>query len=482
MGEGPAPRVSVVIPVFDAGDYLCRCLDSLVAQDLDPHDLEVVAVDDGATDGSGEVLDRYAAAHPNIRVIHQPNSGWPGRPRNVGLAASTGRYVFFVDADDAVGPQAVRRLADFADAHGSDVVLPTTVAAQHGRRGELFDRTEVDADLTRAFTSLMALKLFRRDFLERHGLRFPEGHVRLEDGVFMARAYLLADRVSVLAGYDYYVKYVREDGRNISARLGDPSAYIGSVARIIDTVREHADDPHLADRVVAGVYERKGLKHFHPARFFQQRPRRLKAWFAAAHELAATRIPPEVERLLPLDARLRSQCVRLGDLRALRALVALQRDGVEPRVRLRGGRVLLRLRHTTTDVLDVTDDAVLEAALWGLRTQRRGVRVHGAARLQALRIDRLPLTVAVQAAQWRREARVQTRPGPGPWHTFRARIPAPPDGAPATVSLRLDAPGTVIEAPLVALPPALPWAARQRALGPPRRVAARVARRWARRG
>ena len=81
-------RVAVVIPVFNSMPYLRELLDSLVAQDMAPDLFEVIAVDDGSTDGGGKILDAYAARLPNMRDIHQRNSGWPGKPRNVGIEAS----------------------------------------------------------------------------------------------------------------------------------------------------------------------------------------------------------------------------------------------------------------------------------------------------------------------------------------------------------------------------------------------------------
>ena len=79
------PTVSVIVPVYDPGPYLERCIDSLLAQTMPPGELELIFVDDGSTDGSGERLDRLAAEHDHVRVIHQENSGWPGKPRNVGI-------------------------------------------------------------------------------------------------------------------------------------------------------------------------------------------------------------------------------------------------------------------------------------------------------------------------------------------------------------------------------------------------------------
>jgi len=193
--------VSVVIPVYNTRRYLAECLDSVLAQDLTPHELEVIAVDDGSTDGSAQVLDRYAERHPNLRVIHQENSGWPGRPRNVGRAASQGQYVFFVDSDDCLAPQALRSMYDFAVQHDSDIVVPKIVPLDGSRRPNqvVWRRTRVDADLTRVIQTLGPWKLFRRAFLDEQDIWFPEGKVRLEDGIFVTQAYLVARRVSVLA-------------------------------------------------------------------------------------------------------------------------------------------------------------------------------------------------------------------------------------------------------------------------------------------
>src|SRR5215213_9039611 len=127
MRMAGVPRVSLIVPVYNAGPYLRECLESIAAQDLPAGDLEVVLVDDGSTDGSAAILDEFAAAHDHALVIHQANSGWPGRPRNVALDVARGEHVFFMDADDVLGPEALRRLADFADAHDSDIVVPKMV-------------------------------------------------------------------------------------------------------------------------------------------------------------------------------------------------------------------------------------------------------------------------------------------------------------------------------------------------------------------
>src|SRR5215213_8705321 len=93
-------RVTVIVPVFNPGDDINALIDSLLGQTMPPHEREFVFVDDGSTDGTGERLDALAAQNVGMEVVHIPNSGWPGRPRNVGIDTAHGEFVFFADNDD----------------------------------------------------------------------------------------------------------------------------------------------------------------------------------------------------------------------------------------------------------------------------------------------------------------------------------------------------------------------------------------------
>ena len=319
---GGDPRVSVVIPVFDAGERLAACLDSVLAQDLGTERLEIVAVDDGSTDGSGAVLDAYAGRHPGVRVIHQANSGWPGRPRNVGTDAARGTYVFYLDADDTLAPTALRRMLEVADEHGSDIVVVRSVVMRDGRpvREASMRQTVPDLDLGSAFGQLTPHKLLRRSFLQEHGLRFPEGRVRLEDGIFFSRAYYLAGRISALGDEDYYRRNVMVEGGNVSRSEIDPHDYARSLATIFDTIRELDADEERAERIIRWQYRHKGLKFFRPRRFLAASPAYRAACVEAMGELARTRIPPEMEASLAEPFRTRSSTVRTGDVDAVTAL------------------------------------------------------------------------------------------------------------------------------------------------------------------
>ncbi|WP_375803503.1 glycosyltransferase family 2 protein [Streptomyces sp. A012304] len=215
----PHPDVSVIIGAYEAMPYLVECLASVEAQSIDPARLEVIAVDDGSTDGTGDCLEEFAARAPMaVTVIRQANSGGPSGPRNVGLAKATGRYVFFLDADDRLGPEALERMVAMADRNRTDVVLGRVEGINRkppqSMWGKTLDRTDVFSSNIK-FT-LSAQKLFRREMLERHGMRFDESLWTGEDALFTMEAYLRADGVSVLADYTCYYLVGRTDGKHVT--------------------------------------------------------------------------------------------------------------------------------------------------------------------------------------------------------------------------------------------------------------------------
>ena len=102
-----ADLISVIVPVYNVAADLSRCLDSILAQSYPG--IEIIAVDDGSSDISGEILDKYAAAQPNIRVIHKENGGVTSA-RLRGVAEASGEWIGFVDGDDAIEPDMYKRL------------------------------------------------------------------------------------------------------------------------------------------------------------------------------------------------------------------------------------------------------------------------------------------------------------------------------------------------------------------------------------
>ncbi|MFD5431357.1 glycosyltransferase family 2 protein [Kitasatospora sp. NPDC127067] len=248
------PDVTVVVAVYNTMPYLTACLDSLVGQSLAPGRLEVVAVDDGSTDGGGELLDEYAARHPGLfTVLHQPNSGGPAVPTNRALELARGRYVLFLGADDRLGEEALERLVTAADAWGSDVVVPKQI----GVNGRLVpqgifhaDAESVDFTDSALAWALADTKLFRLDLLRRHGLRRDERLKVFSDQPFTLEACLRAARVSVLASYDCYFLVLREDRGNVTERAGVLDRLRG-IAALQQVAAELADPGEELDAIRA---------------------------------------------------------------------------------------------------------------------------------------------------------------------------------------------------------------------------------------
>ncbi|GGI96787.1 glycosyltransferase family 2 protein [Streptomyces brasiliensis] len=245
-------KVSVIVPVYNPGPYIEDCIASLLRQSLPPDEFEVVFVDDGSTDATPARLDELAAEHPHVRVIHQPNSGWSGKPRNVGIAESRGEFVMFVDNDDYLGDEALERMYEYGVANKADVIVGKMAGKGRPVPVELFRRNHPHATVANAplIDSLTPHKMVRRSFLDRTGLRFPEGRRRLEDHVFVSEAYLRADNVSVLSDYVCYYHVKRDDASNAGFQRFDPVGYFKNLREALAVVERYTEPGPLRDRLL----------------------------------------------------------------------------------------------------------------------------------------------------------------------------------------------------------------------------------------
>lgn len=316
------PKVSVVVPVYNPGEHIRPLIDSLHRQSLAPGEFEAVFVDDGSTDDTPALLDRLAAEHAHFRVVHQPNSGWPGKPRNVGIEHATGDYVFFSDNDDWFGDEALERLHAMAVRNDADIVIGKMVGHDRGVPRELFRHTRDHAtfDNAQLQDSLTPHKLFRRSFLNDHQLRFPEGKRRLEDHVFVMRAYFAARVISVLADYDCYHHIGRPDESNAGYSGIEPVSYYGYVRETVDIVLANTEPGVIRDRLLRRFLRVEVLGRLEGRRWTTLPDERQVALFDAARALVVDTMPESVDAGLPGRQRLVARLLRDGDLDAVTAL------------------------------------------------------------------------------------------------------------------------------------------------------------------
>ena len=214
------PDVTVITPVHNTDRYLHRWFRSLLEQSIGPDRIEVVAVDDGSTDGSRGTLERFAAEHPGLlTVVPLPDRAGPARARNRGLDLAGGRYLHFVDSDDYLGPEALERLVAMADTEQSDIVLGRMVGVE-GRQvaGWIYRTTLPDVPFPGDLLpwSLNVTKLYRRALVQRYRLRFHEELPVHSDQPFALEAYFRSAKTSVMADCDCYFLSHRADLSNIT--------------------------------------------------------------------------------------------------------------------------------------------------------------------------------------------------------------------------------------------------------------------------
>lgn len=335
------PDVSVVVGAYNAMPYLTRCVMSVVEQTIGRGSIELIAVDDGSTDGTGAELDRLAQEFPEvIRVVHQANSGGPSAPRNVGLELARGRYVFFLDADDHLGPEALERMVAMADTNGSDVVLGKMVGV--GGRGaprSMFRRNQPRTDVfsSRVYWTLSPLKLFRRELIERLGLRFRTDLRVGEDQPFVAMAYLHAAAISVVADYDCYYWVEREDGNNVTltTRGTQPRLrFLHLMSELLEREVEAGPRRDLLIRRHLEVDLNGALTHL----VRENEPDVREAALAGVRRLLDTWCTDEITERLPAMTRLRFNLAQRGMLDELRTVIDFDRSGRRDKVVVDKGR------------------------------------------------------------------------------------------------------------------------------------------------
>lgn len=175
--------VSIIVPVYNVEKYLPECLDSILASTYT--NLEVIVVDDGSPDNCPQICDEYAQKDPRIRVIHQENQGLVGA-RNSGLAAATGKYIAFVDSDDAVSPVMYEQLIRAIEETDADMAaceytndISMLVTSSDRITGEIQKFDDYDGKLSvltcapsirsKTWTSCYVWnKLYRRDLIQSH--------------------------------------------------------------------------------------------------------------------------------------------------------------------------------------------------------------------------------------------------------------------------------------------------------------------------
>ena len=245
------PMVSVIIPVYNAENYLRECLDSLLQQSFD--DFEIICINDGSTDNSIHVLNSYASTDPRILILEQKNRG-PGAARNRGMECANGKYLYFMDADDFIENSLLEKVVTKAEQYAAQIVLfdacfynsksKTVEYVQHILRPQLLPQQKVVFSAKECAEHLFQLcypgpctKLILRSYIEEQKLHFPNLY-NAEDLVFIYECLSSASRVSVVPEVLYYYRVELEHNLENTKEDKNPAAAIDAMLMLYTWLKQ----------------------------------------------------------------------------------------------------------------------------------------------------------------------------------------------------------------------------------------------------
>lgn len=322
-----APLVSVVVPTYASGPGLDRLVASLDAQSLPVDRFEVVFVDDGSPDGTVERLRAIASTRPNVRVERIENSGWASRPRNVGIDLAAGEYVLFMDHDDELYPDALRAAAEWGVRHHADVVngkearthdAGWALATYREDRGQDVGRTDAHP-----LIPMNPHKLYRRAFLQEHGITFPEGRrVLWEDIFFNLQVAQHARTVSTLASTPFY-HWVQTTGSGSTTFLRSDPEWWNHLERVLESIERHLEHDDLQRRqLLRHQYGTRVLASFVPG-FLRRPDAEQDMIIERARGLQERFFPPAADETVDRSALAIARALRRGERASLVRLASV---------------------------------------------------------------------------------------------------------------------------------------------------------------
>lgn len=202
--------LSIIVPVYNAERYLEECIRSLFTQDILVDSYEVIAVDNGSRDSSAVIIDRLQTQYPNLRRITLEQNQLPSGARNAGMDAAQGKYLMFVDSDDYLYPNMLKRLVNEIEHDDLDFVHFSSDTLCEGviTKNASLPTTPIISGAELYFSGIKSQgvswnKIYKRQFIEKHHLRCDQS-ILYEDDEFAYRLYAYAKRVRHIS-YNPYV-------------------------------------------------------------------------------------------------------------------------------------------------------------------------------------------------------------------------------------------------------------------------------------
>ena len=403
--RGLTPELTVVMPVYNIREYLAEAMDSVLTQSL--HNLELIAVDDGSTDGSMDILRHYERRDPRVRVFSQANSG-QGIARNLGVGHARGEFLTFVDSDDTVPPQSFAHMVAMLRRSGSDFCVGSVRRFKNNEyMRTVWARTVHTSDrlgttieeFPYAMQDIIACNRMFRTAFWRDKVGDFRGHIAYEDHVPMLTAYVRAEKFDILrkVTYNWRIRENLTSTGQQKARLQNLLDRIAVKEEAHELLKAEASD-FVYDTWVGRTLE----VDFPPFIVHAVRaPGSYRNLLAATFQTYLGRATDRALDMVTVRQKVRAQLVAQGRWDEMSAADAYFEDiGYAPKAEARDGRVvavvpddpeLSFLRGHPERVLRLSPleshfEGVIEHIVWSPRGEPGRVEISGWAVLRALGI------------------------------------------------------------------------------------------------
>ncbi len=210
-------HLSIIIPVYNTGDFLHKCISSVLSQTLS--DFELILVNDGSTDNSGQILDEYAKKDNRIKVIHKENQG-VSAARNDGIKEACGEYIGFIDSDDWIECSMYEKLYSLAKENDAEIVMCDTVSVFENKptkpdtinqlkEGVLLKKQDISPALLLEMAGSACRCIYKTDLIKKNSILFPVGIKLSEDRIFNILSFGFSNNIYYIKTA-FYKRYMRE--------------------------------------------------------------------------------------------------------------------------------------------------------------------------------------------------------------------------------------------------------------------------------
>ena len=249
------PLVSVIMPVYNAEEFLDRSISSIINQTYD--NLEVLLIDDCSTDNSYNILKEYAKKDKRIKVFHNQENQHVSETRNVGIRNSTGKYLYFIDSDDFIDNDYIEHLVNTAEKENADVVVnPNIYQYKNGRKKlniltETFNKEKDNKNYNiiaiKVFPSVYN-RLYKKDIQEKYDIFFDNTIKVGEDGIFNIFFFSKSNNIIFISPNSFY--YYNKTNNNSILTLAEYKTFFDNTFNVITKTYHYIKENNLFDKVI----------------------------------------------------------------------------------------------------------------------------------------------------------------------------------------------------------------------------------------